>query len=271
MTEITYEQAKEHLCSYGTAVHCEVFRQYKKWHDSDHSKFFLDRGCVIMEDEYDYNGRHYIDYKVHQCAPDGEIDAVAGEEKRKCLEHAAKYENPTAWVVKFVVSNGELTPEQNQFYGWRNYARMGHPVTPDPRVREMTGDDIPMVKAACEPWLEGDTNWSRQLAKDFYDMDYSFQAEFQENYGLYGIFDGDTLCGMANATYDPDLDLAWLLDIFVLPPHRGKGYGKALVEAALAKYPDKKWHYQAARDNAPSIALAKSLGFTLEGAGLFIV
>ena len=44
-----------------------------------------------------------------------------------------------------------------------------------------------------------------------------------------------------------------------------------LVEAALAKYPDKKWHYQAARDNAPSIALAKSLGFTLEGAGLFIV
>ncbi|MBR3998410.1 MAG: hypothetical protein IKI93_08725, partial [Clostridia bacterium] len=66
MTEITYEQAKVHLCSYGTAVHCEVFRQYKKWHDSDHSKFFLDRGCVIMEDEYDYNGRHYIDYKVHQ-------------------------------------------------------------------------------------------------------------------------------------------------------------------------------------------------------------
>lgn len=270
MTEITYEQAKAYLCAYGTGVHCEIFRQYKRWQD-DTCRFYFDRGCVISADEYDYKERHHLYYKIHQCAPDAEIDAVAEEWKEKCLTESAKYENPDRWVAKFVVSNGELTPEQNQFYGWRNYARQGYAVTPDPRVRKLDENDMPTVKAACEPCLEGDTNWSRQLAKDFYEMDYKWQADCMAPYGLYGIFEGDTLCGMANATYDSDLDLAWLLDIFVLPPYRGKGYGKALVENALAGYPCKKWHYQAARDNAPSVALAKSLGFTLEGAGLFIV
>ena len=56
MTEITYEQAKQHLCSYGTAVHCEIFRQYKRWQD-DTCRFYFDRGCVISADEYDYKER----------------------------------------------------------------------------------------------------------------------------------------------------------------------------------------------------------------------
>ena len=43
MTEITYEQAKEYLCAYGTGVHCEIFRQYKRWHD-DTCRFYFDRG-----------------------------------------------------------------------------------------------------------------------------------------------------------------------------------------------------------------------------------
>lgn len=46
-------------------------------------------------------------------------------------------------------------------------------------------------------------------------------------------------------------------------------YGTAVHCEVFRQY--KKWHHRAARDNAPSAALAKSLGFTLEGAGLFVV
>lgn len=274
MNQITFEEAKRHICSYGTAVHCEMFRNYRRWYSGDDpasALFHYDRGCVIIESESDYNSQHYIDYRIHQCAPDAEIDAVTEEWREKCLRIAEKYENPVKWVIEFYVSNGELTEEKNRYYGWRNYARQGHAVEKDPRVRVLGENDMDMVRAACEPYLENDTNWGRQLAKDFHTLDYAWLTDYNAPFGFYGIFDGDTLCGMATATYDEDLNLAWLLDIYVRPDHRGKGYGKALVRTALADYPDKKWHYQAARDNDLSAALAKSLGFTLEGAGLFIL
>lgn len=274
MIQITFEEAKRHICSYGTAVHCEMFRNYKRWYSGDDpasASFYWDRGCVIIESESDYDGRHYIDYKIHQCIPDAEIDAVTEEWRVKCLEAAEKYENPVRWLIQFYISNGELSEEKNQFYGWRNYVRQGHAVEKDPRVRVLGEEDMDTVRAACEPHLETDTIWGKKLAQDFHTLDYAWLKEFNAPFGLYGIFDGDTLCGMATATFDDDLDLAWLLDIYVLPEHRGKGCGKALVHTALADYPDKKWHYQAARDNELSVALAKSLGFTLEGAGLFIL
>lgn len=272
MTSITFEQASKHLCSYGTAVHCEVFRNYRKWHDeNDRKQFFFDRGCVIVTEEYDYNDRHWILYNVHQCAPDAAIEEAAEACRQECLNKADAYENPRTWVCQFYVSNGELTEEKNRFYGWRNYARQGYHVQRDPRVRALTEEDVPMIKAACDPYLDYDTDFGMQLAKAFFELDYSWLKDFMAPFGLYGIFDGGTLCGITDATFDRDLNLAWLLDIYVLPPYRGKGYGKALVEAALADHPDVKWHYQAARDNHPSIALAKSLGFTLEGAGLFIL
>ncbi len=86
---------------------------------------------------------------------------------------------------------------------------------------------------------------------------------------VWGIFDEETLAGVATASYEPGIDLGWLKGIHIAPAYHQKGYGKRLVLTTLAEYPDKKWHYQVARDNAPSVALARSLGFTLEGAGLY--
>ncbi|MBQ7931303.1 MAG: GNAT family N-acetyltransferase [Clostridia bacterium] len=148
---------------------------------------------------------------------------------------------------------------------------MGYTAVKDPRVRELFEDNTGKIRSAFEPFLADDTDFGRQEAKKLSVVEYDWIKQQDPHYGLFGIFDGDTLCGTADVTYDEDLNLAWLRDVYILPAYRHRGYGKALVEAALAKYPDKKWHYQAARDNAPSIALAKSLGFTLEGAGLFIV
>jgi ribosomal protein S18 acetylase RimI-like enzyme len=55
-----------------------------------------------------------------------------------------------------------------------------------------------------------------------------------------------------------------------LPKFRGKGYGKALALAALAEYPDAKWLYVTHSENKQAIALARALGFTLEGVWLLV-
>jgi hypothetical protein len=41
-------------------------------------------------------------------------------------------------------------------------------------------------------------------------------------------------------------------------------------QSALSEFPDKKWYYHTLRDNTESKALANALGFTLEGAELYL-
>ena len=277
MTPITFEEAKRHICSYGTAVHCEMFRNYRAIYSNDkirakfHAFFRYERGCVIMEEEYNQDGRRNFFYRIHQCSPDAEIDAVTEDWRTLCLKNAAEYEDPVCRIIQFYISNGELTEEKNQYHGFRNYARMGYAARKDPRVRELNEADMGVIQAVCEPYLENDIGFGRIEAGKFAELEYDWMKEQDPYFRLYGIFDSGSLCGMATTIYDEDLDLAWLEEIFILPAHRGKGCGKALVETALADYPAKKWHYQVDRDNERSVALAKSLGFTLEGAGLCIL
>ncbi len=271
MTQITYTEFLRYLESYGTAVHCELYaNNYTRYHETDDADdcYFYDRGCAVKIGDFDYEGKYWFWRAVHQVTPDAEIEAVAAEQL--CAVEAQKADHPNHCVniIAFTVTHGDLTPEQDTHYGWRNFARMGYAVSRDASVRRLTEDALPTVKAACAPSLldGGDTRWGKQLANDF--DTYAFEDHPGE--ALWGIFDGDVLAGIATSSYEQGLDLAWLRDVFVLPAYRGKGYGKRLVLSALAAYPDKKWHYQAARDNAPSIALARSLGFTLEGAGLYM-
>lgn len=269
MTEITLGQLLGYLRGYGTAVHCEMYGNYTHWYTGDgiKSKFYYDRGCAIVFDNYEYGGRQYIHWQIHQTSPDAEIDAVTAEYKAEAAEYAKKYENPDIWVVSFVVSNGELPPEKDKFYGWRNYSRKGGAYPADPRVRELTPADCDIIKSACAASLENDTSFGKKLANDF------IQLDFENLYGgqrIFGIFDGGILAGMATRCYEEALGLAWLRDIFIVPGYRRKSFGSSLVLTVLSEYPDVKWHYQVAKQNEASVGLAKSLGFTLEGAGLFV-
>lgn len=267
MTEISADEALAEMRKYGTAVHCELYRNMERWKSDSSDKYYYDRGCTIVVSDYEYKNRRFMWYRVHQTSPEADIDTVTADWKAKFDAEAAKYDNPNASIVSFVVSNGELTPEKNQYYGWRNYSRRGQACETDGRVRIMTAADTALMDEACRPSLENDTNFGKSLAQNF--TGYDFEQYGGEN-GVYGLFEDGKLAAIASCTYVKTLELAWLLDIFVLPEYRQRGIGSALVLSALSAYPDKKWHYQAARDNAPSIALAKSLGFTLEGAGLYV-
>ena len=49
----------------------------------------------------------------------------------------------------------------------------------------------------------------------------------------FGVYEGPELVGFARVVTDYTV-IAWLLDVLVAEDHRGRGIGKALVEAALA-------------------------------------
>lgn len=269
MTEITLEQLLENLRNYGTAVHCEMYGNYKHWYSYDDisAKFFYDRGCTIVVDEYEYNGKYHIYRKIHQTSPDADIDAVTVEWKAKAMEYAKNFENPEIWIFAFTVSNGELPPEKDKFYGWRNFSRKGKKYSVDKRVRELTLADSEIIKSACTPSLENDSLFGKQLAEAFLNYDFEY---WNGKRRIFGIFDEDSLVGMASFLHEEQLDLAWICELFVVSDHRRKSFGRELVLKILSDYPDIKWHYQVAKQNKESIDFAKSLGFTLEGAGLFI-
>lgn len=271
MKNITYTEFIRALEQYGTAVHCELYaNNYTRYYGAENpgdAEYLYDRGCVIRVDDYEYDGKQWIWREVHQVEPDAKLDAVAAEQMADAKEHAKSFENVSLNVIAFTVSNGDLPQEKDKLGGWRNYARMGEPVPKDARVRILTADDAELIRAACAPSLEegGDTRAGWQLAQNFSEYDFE-----HADGTLYGIFVDGKLAGMASSSYEKGINLAWLRDIYVAPHYRQQGLGKALVLTALADYPALKWHYQVAKWNEPSIALAKSLGFTLEGAGLYL-
>lgn len=52
----------------------------------------------------------------------------------------------------------------------------------------------------------------------------------------FGVYEGATLVGFARVVTDYAV-IAWLLDVLVAEDHRGRGIGKALVDAVLS-HPD---------------------------------
>ena len=273
MKTITYTEFIHALEQYGTAVHCEMYaNNYTNYYSAEEpgdAEYIYDRGCVIRSEDYEYEGWQWIWRNIHQVEPDADIDAVGTEYFEEAKKYAKSFARYSLNVIAFTVSNGDLPPQKDRFGGWRNFSRMGETVIPDARVRRLTAEDADRIRECCAPSLtdDGDTIYGKRLAEEFSDYDFAYA---QDKYALYGIFEDGVLVGMATSMYVGGLDLAWLMNIFIAPDYRGRGLASTLVRAALADYPDKKWHYQVAQKNLPSIALAKSLGFTLEGAGLYL-
>lgn len=57
-----------------------------------------------------------------------------------------------------------------------------------------------------------------------------------DNSFCFGVFLGNQQIGFARVVSDLSV-FAWILDVFILPQWRGKGYGKILIEAIL-NHPD---------------------------------
>lgn len=265
MQEITHAEFTRYLRGYGTGVHCARYVGYYTTGDFHGEKFYYDRGCAIYIDCSDWDGTCHINVFVHQIAPDADIGTVAAEWKTKALEFAGGGADAAVHVVAFMVTEGELPPELASRRSFCNYVRRGFGVERDPRVRVLTPGDAGLVRAALGGYIESDPDsFGSELAEMM--CDFEFDDERTE---MTALFDEDGLAGTATRTYVPELDIAWLRLLYVVPEKRKKGIGRALVLSALCDWPEAKWHYQAENSNAPSVALARSLGFTLEGAAVF--
>lgn len=274
MKEITLEELMILLKDHHPAVHCEVCRNYREWYaDKDRTaKFYFTDGCAVLYDAHE----HYADpekYRVYCHIHEVSDDCNFAEACRKfkemsdaAIEGYAKHSRDID-----LFHCGALSDKLNEFFGFRKFTRMGEAFEPHPHVCELTRENIHEIKALCAPAvLENDTWFGKCEAETFHDWDFDWYEK--EGTHLLGYRDENgKLLGIASWQAVEELNLGFLLDLFVSPSGRGKGIGKALVRTAMSNLPDREWLYQAARDNAPSIGLAKSLGFTFAGAALFVL
>ena len=270
MKKITRDELMTALVQYHPALHCELYRNYRRWYYDDEpldAEFYFSDGCAIVCSAYEYNGKYNVYCYIHEVSDDCDF----AEACRKCKEMSdADCAAHTPYTrTMFLIHRGELSEKLNGFQGFRKFVRMGENFAPDPHITGLTREHADEMKALCNPAvLENDTRFGKREAESFFEWDFDWYEK--EGVHLLGYRENGTLLGIASWSAENELNLGWLLDIFVSPDARGRGIGKALVRAAIANLPDRMWLYQAARDNERSVGLARSLGFTLDGANLFV-
>lgn len=85
-------------------------------------------------------------------------------------------------------------------------------------------DDIDL--ALVHGFLSGDSYWAAGIPQD------TLERALRNSVCCSGHFDGKQVA-FARAVTD-QATFAYLADVFVLPQHRGKGYGRTIVEALMA-------------------------------------
>lgn len=261
--EITCEKFLELICGYGLAVNVNTYQGLKHF-GADGDEFMLIDDCAVMIEDFEKN----IYIGVYQTSSDSDIALATEHTIERAREYFNIYDNPNIYISSSVVTKGEPLGEWDKFYGWRSFARQGGEYPVDSKVRELTVEDMPVVKALSEYCKNCGDGFEKAEGETFsYQADH-FDINKANGLRYFGFYENGELCGVASAAYYDEVRVAWLLDLLVSPKHRRKGVGSALVINALREHEDALWVYQAARDNAPSIALAKSLGFEFEGATL---
>jgi GNAT superfamily N-acetyltransferase len=78
---------------------------------------------------------------------------------------------------------------------------------------------------------------------------------------VFGCFAAGTL--VAAGTLAPWRDRLWSVGIITHPHHRGRGHGRAVVSAMSRHGLQQGWllRYQSLLANAPSLSIARSLGY----------
>jgi len=111
-------------------------------------------------------------------------------------------------------------------------------------------DDIDL--ALVHGFLSGETYWAAGVPRD------TLERALRHSICCSGHLDGRQIA-FARVVTD-QATFAYLADVFVLPQHRGKGYGRAIVEALMADprlQGLRRWHL-VTRDMQPLYA---QLGF----------
>lgn len=83
--------------------------------------------------------------------------------------------------------------------------------------------------AAVYTWLSESSYWAKGRSRATVERSIAHSIPL-------GAYDDDLLVGFARVVTDR-ATFAWLCDVFVLEEHRGRGLGRALVEAAV-NHPD---------------------------------
>ncbi len=118
-----------------------------------------------------------------------------------------------------------------------------------PFLRPMEISDLPsamQIDALCLPRPWSETVW---------------RAELESPFGLYLLIEeGDEIFGQIGVRHV--LDELHITTLAVRPERRRRGYARALVDAALAAFPEaRRVHLEVRPSNAPARALYEALGF----------
>ncbi|MGN1347262.1 MAG: GNAT family N-acetyltransferase [Eubacteriales bacterium] len=274
MTEISLEELMTLLNGSCPAVHCDASRNYRKWYaDEDGTaKFYFTDGCAVLYDAHVQDAdpeQYWISCHIHEVSDDCDFAEACRKFKEMSDAAISGYARHSRFLSLFHC--GPLSDQLNEFFGFRKFTRRGEAFPADPHVHKLTREHADELRTLCDPAvLETDTWFGKCEAETFYDWDFDWYE--QDGVHLLGYREENgTLLGVTSWSSEDECHLGFLRDLFVAPDGRGKGIGKALVRTAMANLPDREWLYQAARDNAPSIGLAKSLGFTLAGAELYVL
>ncbi len=272
---ISFEEVMTLFRNYHPAVHAEQYKFYGCCFSPDDPdiRCYLTDGCVVIEAAVDFgnewDGRFSLWYYIHEVEDGCDSAAVA----RECYERfeAERPKHEVFMGTILLIHVGELSEKMNAYQGFRKFVRSNDAqFEPDTHVVTLTSADLSEVNALCDPAvLENDTWFGKREAEGF--VNWEFDARQEDGQSLLGYRTADgRLLGVASWSFIDALNLGFLHDLFVAPDSRGQGIGKALVKTALSNLPENVWLYQSARDNEASIALAKSLGFTFEGAELYV-
>ena len=87
-------------------------------------------------------------------------------------------------------------------------------------------DLAPRDREAVYAFLSKEAYWSQGMPREIFDAAIASSMSF-------AAYRGAELVGYARVVTDRGT-FAWLCDVFVLPPHRGKGVARRLMDAVMA-------------------------------------
>jgi len=259
METISRKEAMNYLINNGVAVHCDAIKsgwKYVGFYDADMVySCYLFKGCVIIK--HDHNDNR-VSLNIHQISDNADVCFVW-----KYLLESKTEDNAKRNIM--IYAYAPLPNKLSDFLGFRKFTRKGKQYD-DSTIRKMTNDDEAIIKNLCGDSLNNDSHFGKCEAETFYSW---IENDMFREQTLLGVFNDDNLMGLVSVNLFEDVELAQVADLYVHKNYRQHGYGKRLVKAALALYPNTEYFYQSAKQNTASIELAKSLGFSFAGAELY--